>query len=237
MSLIGCSTLAGSHDIDKNSDINNLYNNSNLSKEFAESGTITISYPVVYSKENGNEQLSLKGVEKNSESENISANNNAGKSTKLSHNNNQDMKYAPVIGFTPVHATFQPADNEIWIELERESTMIRIFKGKEKIKEIKGEGKISLAPGEYPLQHKQKSPLWYAPDEYFEKRQLRVPPRGDHFRYRRGALGSFALYPTMDFIIHSGPFWSDEIGGLKLSETDLSSIFSIVNVGAAIVVK
>jgi hypothetical protein len=132
---------------------------------------------------------------------------------------------------------FKPADNEVWIGLNKNSKVIEIYKGQEKIKEIKGEGEISLAPGEYPLQHKQRNPLWYAPDEYFTKRELKVPPKGDHFRYRRGALGPYALYPTMDFIIHSGPFWSNEVGGFKVEESDLASVFLMLNTGTTIVVK
>src|SRR5690606_8603035 len=84
------------------------------------------------------------------------------------------LRYAPIIGFFPLTATFNPADNEVWLELDRESRLLKVFKGKKEIKTIKGEGIVALAPGEYPLQHKQKSPLWYAPDEYFENRELRV---------------------------------------------------------------
>jgi len=156
-------------------------------------------------------------------------------SNKLDKSN--QLRFAPIIGFFPLTATFNPADNEVWLELDRESRQLKVYKGKKEIKTIKGEGIVALAPGEYPLQHKQKSPLWYAPDEYFENRELRVPPRGDNFRYRRGALGAYALYPTMDFIIHSGPFWSKEVGGMKVSESELSSIFLMINVGTPIVVK
>lgn len=147
------------------------------------------------------------------------------------------LPFAPLVGFFPLSIAFKPADNEVWIQILRDKNQIEVFKGQELIKSIQAEGKISLAPGEYPLQHKQRNPLWYAPDEYFSRRELRVPPRGDHFRYRRGALGNYAVYPTMDFAIHSGPFWSEEVGGLKVSETDLASIFVMLNVGTPIVVK
>ncbi len=151
--------------------------------------------------------------------------------------NKSDQQFAPLVGFFPLSIQFKPADNEVWLQIVREKNQLEVYKGKEIIKVIPVEGEIKLASGEYPLQHKQRNPLWYAPDEYFSKRELRIPPRGDHFRYRRGALGNYALYPTMDFVIHSGPFWSEEVGGLKVSESDLASIFVMLNVGTPILVK
>jgi len=148
-----------------------------------------------------------------------------------------NLNFSPLVGFFPLSIQFKPADNEVWIQIDKEKNQIEVYKGKEVLKVIAAEGDVKLAAGEYPLQHKQRNPLWYAPDEYFSRRELRVPPRGDHFRYRRGALGNYALYPTMDFVIHSGPFWSEEVGGLKVSEADLAAIFVMMNVGTPIIVK
>lgn len=203
-------------------------------KQFSNSGTIILSYPISKLINDKNQELSL-----NSDISNIE--NISNKSEKTSTNINTDLvdngKFAPLLGFIPLHSSFQPADNEVWLELDREKSKVNLYRGKEKIKELSAQGKINLTPGQYPLQHKQKSPLWYAPDEYFEKRQLRTPPRGDHFRYRRGALGQYALYPTMDFIIHCGPFMSDEVGGLRLEPNDLLEVFNTLSIGSSIVVK
>lgn len=147
------------------------------------------------------------------------------------------LEFAPLVGFFPLSIQFKPADNEVWMQIIKDQNQIEVYRGKDLIKTIVTEGSVALAPGEYPLQHKQRNPLWYAPDEYFSKRELRVPPRGDHFRYRRGALGNYAVYPTMDFVIHSGPFWSEEVGGLKVSEADLAAIFVMLNIGTPIIVK
>lgn len=157
--------------------------------------------------------------------------------TQLQSQKIDPLEFAPLVGFFPLSIQFKPADNEVWMQIVKEKNQIEVYKGKELIKSISAEGSIALAPGEYPLQHKQRNPLWYAPDEYFSKRELRVPPRGDHFRYRRGALGNYAVYPTMDFVIHSGPFWSEEVGGLKVSEADLASIFVMLYVGTPVIVK
>lgn len=225
-------------------------NNSKVSSKYSPSGTLSLSFPILSENKaqngqwnsnfNANKKIFLdpnNPLVRSANEADSTSNSKIGSVNKSQINPFGTGSYAPLLGFVPVHASFQPADNEMWMELERETSTIRVYKGKEKLKEVKGEGKISLAPGEYPLQHKQKNPLWYAPDEYFEKRQLKIPPRGDHFRYRRGALGSHAIYPTMDFIIHSGPFMSEEIGGLKISDSDLTSIFSLINVGFPIVVK
>lgn len=144
---------------------------------------------------------------------------------------------APLVGYFPPAVTYLPADNETWLEINRENKMIVLYKGKGVIKEIQGEGSVSIAPGDYYLQHKQKQPLWYAPNDYFAKRQLSVPSANDRLRYRRGALGKFALFPTTTFPIHCAPIWTEDVGGLRVSATDLSSIYYMLPVGAPIVVK
>ncbi|MCB0322682.1 MAG: L,D-transpeptidase [Bdellovibrionales bacterium] len=145
--------------------------------------------------------------------------------------------FAPLIGYFPPAHAYLPADNETWLEIDKAGKKLTLFKGKSPIKEMTGEGEISIGSGDYYLQHKQKQPLWYAPDQYFERRQLAVPEPGDRLRYRRGALGSYALYPTTTFPIHCGPVWSEDVGGLRISAADLSSIYYMLPVGAPIVVK
>lgn len=144
---------------------------------------------------------------------------------------------APLIGYFPPLMSFVPAENEIWLEVDRATAKLSLYKGREIVKQIQGEGVVSMNSGEYFLQHKQKAPLWYAPNEYFTKRQLAVPPSENRLRYRRGALGDLALYPTTTFPIHSAPLWSDEVGGLRISEADLASIYFMLPVGAPVVVK
>ena len=144
---------------------------------------------------------------------------------------------APLIGYFPPLMSFVPAENEIWLEVDRTTAKLSLYKGREIVKQIQGEGVVSMNSGEYFLQHKQKAPLWYAPNEYFTKRQLAVPASENRLRYRRGALGDLALYPTTTFPIHSAPLWSDEVGGLRISESDLASIYFMLPVGAPIVVK
>ncbi|MCB0344698.1 MAG: hypothetical protein KDD66_06260 [Bdellovibrionales bacterium] len=142
-----------------------------------------------------------------------------------------------VFAFIPPAVGFTPAENETWLAIERESKTLTLNRGKTVIKEIHGEGVVDLKEGLYALQHKQKRPLWYAPDSYFKERRMNVPQSGDRQRYRRGALGQYVLYPTTTFPIHSGPLWTRDVGGLRLSRADLSSIYYMLPIGASIVVK
>ena len=144
---------------------------------------------------------------------------------------------APLIGYFPPAVSYVPAENETWLEISKAQQKLTLYKGNTVVKTMNIEGSVSLNAGDYFLQHKQKNPLWYAPNEYFAKRQLRVPSEDDRLRYRRGALGRFALFPTNTFPIHSAPVWTAEVGGLRVSETDLHSIFLLVPVGSPVVVK
>ena len=83
----------------------------------------------------------------------------------------------------------------------------------------------------FQVLHKQEDPLWYAPDNYFSARKLPLPNRNSRERFRRGALGLKALFIRRDLPIHSGPFWSKEIGGLRVSEGDMRALYSEIEVG------
>jgi hypothetical protein len=145
--------------------------------------------------------------------------------------------FAPLLGYVPPSIAFVPAQNETWIKLDRKSNTLTVLKGASVVKEIQGEGAVDLEPGVYSLQFKQKDPSWYAPDDYFVKRHLVVPPEGDSRRFRRGALGTYALYPTATFAVHSGSIWSKDVGGLKISKSELSSIYYLLPLGASVQVE
>lgn len=149
----------------------------------------------------------------------------------------EEKLFAPLIGYFPPTLSYLPADNETWLEISKENSKISLYKGTTIIKEMKAEGMASLPNGDYFLQRKQKEPIWYAPDNYFTNRQLKLPSAEDKLRYRKGALGKFALFPTTSFPIHCAPLWSEEVGGLKVTPADLASIYYMIQVGAPIVVK
>lgn len=145
--------------------------------------------------------------------------------------------FAPLLGYIPPVAGFLAAENEAWLEVNRETRLLAVYKGETLIKQIQGEGTVPLEPGNYALQYKQTKPVWYASDEYFRRRHLTVPPGDDHLRYRRGALGPFALYPNDAFPIHSAPVWSDDVGGLRVPQSELREVYYLLPVGSTVVVR
>lgn len=176
-------------------------------KDFVESGTIIISHQVPL------------------------------KTAPVAFHSTEEKLFAPLIGYFPPTLSYLPAENETWLEINKANSKISLYKGTTIIKEMKAEGSSSLPTGDYFLQRKQKEPIWYAPDNYFTNRQLKLPSADDKLRYRKGALGKFALFPTTSFPIHCAPLWSEDVGGLKVTPLDLASIYYMIQVGAPIVVK
>jgi hypothetical protein len=91
-----------------------------------------------------------------------------------------------------------------------------------------------LKAGTYTLAHKQRNPLWYAPQEYFSARGMPVPSEGDKNRFLRGAYGDFALFIDAETAIHSGPFDLEELTGARCEEKDMSKIFYSLEIGDSI---
>jgi len=148
-----------------------------------------------------------------------------------------NQSYSPVVGYIPPLSGILPASNEFWVEIDTHAMTVSVFRGDEKVKSVQAEGTVPLAPGKYALQYKQKFPTWYAPNSYFEKRKLDVPSEQDKSRFRKGALGDYALYPTSEFAIHCSPVPSSDVGGIRLPKQELSSLFQQLPLGTSVVVK
>jgi hypothetical protein len=99
------------------------------------------------------------------------------------------------------------------------------------------EGAKNLTPGSFKLIHKQRHPLWQAPAEYFTKRNVPVPAEGSSSRLLKGALGDFALFINEKTPIHSGSAWSEDVGGVKLSDSSLAQLYYRVDVGTSVVIE
>lgn len=95
----------------------------------------------------------------------------------------------------------------------------------------------SMRPGRYTVALKQANPLWYAPASYFTQRSLPVPAEGSRERFKRGALGSYAIFLNEQTPIHTGPVGMPEIGGLRISPQEMSQIFEAIEVGAPVEVR
>ena len=148
------------------------------------------------------------------------------------------MQFAPLIGYFPAQSSFLPADNELWLEIHRGTNEVVLYRGKEELKTVYAEGKLSsLKPGDYILQHKQENPLWYANNAYFAKRNLPIPASNDSSRYLRAALGSYVLYPSSNTPIHCARVWTRDVGGLKIAERDASELYTDLPIGSLITIK
>ena len=124
-----------------------------------------------------------------------------------------------------------------WLSIDTSAKKVVLMEGDRVVDAAAVENLGNVKAGTYQLLHKQRNPLWYAPDGYFSRRNLKVPPQGDRSRYRRGALGDFALFIDKDTPIHSSPVWADDVGGIRVAEGDLSRLYYRLDVGSFIEVK
>lgn len=136
-----------------------------------------------------------------------------------------------MLGFMPLP---KAAHVGIWLSIDRSSKMLTVMDGDKEVSMAAGDGVDKLKTGVYQVLHKQRNALWYAPDSYFTARNLKVPPQGDRARYRRGALGDFVVFINKDTPIYSGPFWVEDVGGIRLSDEDMSRLYYRIDVGSPI---
>lgn len=139
-----------------------------------------------------------------------------------------------LLGFMPVGKQIRLGS---WVSIDRASRLISIMEGDRQTAVLSGDGIDSLKPGIYRVLHKQKNALWYAPDSYFSARALPVPAQGDRSRFRRGALGEFVVYLDKTTPIHSGPVWSEEIGGARIDESELSRLYYSLDIGTQVEIR
>jgi hypothetical protein len=102
---------------------------------------------------------------------------------------------------------------------------------------VKTEGAQLLPRGSFSVTMKEENPLWYAPKEYFVNRAMPVPSEGSRERFKRAALGDRTIYLNDQTPIHSGPVWLKEIGGLRVPNTQMDQLFSMVSVGTRVEVR
>ena len=124
-----------------------------------------------------------------------------------------------------------------WLSIDTQEGLVKLMTGEHALSSFRAEGLENLALGSYQVLHKQKAPLWYAPDRYFESRALSIPPQGDKSRYRKGALGDFVIYIARDIPIHDAPVWSSEVGGIRIPSNEIPGIYERLEVGSPVEIK
>lgn len=139
-----------------------------------------------------------------------------------------------LLGFIPVIPSLDVKGS--WISIDSSTKTVSLMNGDAVARTFSAQVG-ELPKGEFQLLHKQRAPLWYAPDSYFAARRLNVPAQGDRSRFRRGALGEYALFINKDTPIHSGPVWLDEIGGIRISDAEMMQLYPIFEIGDRVVIK
>ncbi len=88
-----------------------------------------------------------------------------------------------------------------------------------------------IRPGSYRVQLISSSPVWYAPNTYYERRSLPTPPEGSIQRYLKGALGNHAIFLDSSLAVHSAMEWSEDVGGIQVSNEVFEHLLSHLDVG------
>lgn len=88
-----------------------------------------------------------------------------------------------------------------------------------------------IKPGSYRVQLISSNPVWYAPDSYYQRRSLPAPPEGSIQRYLKGALGSHAIFFESSLALHSALEWSDDVGGIQVSDSLFEHLLDTIKVG------
>lgn len=143
----------------------------------------------------------------------------------------------PLLGFMPTKQAVESTRQGSWLLITRSSRKIEVVQDGKTTTVISGDGVQSLRPGTYTIAHKQETPLWYAPDQYFALRDIEIPTNNETERFRRGALGTAAVFLDADTPIHNGPVWRDEIGGVRIDDQGMLALFNTLKVGDAVEVR
>lgn len=129
----------------------------------------------------------------------------------------------------------QSEDNSLVID--RLSGTLLLSRGNKilrKFEFLKGLGK--LKKGALTVASIEESPVWNAPDEYFTNRNMDIPEIGAIERELKGALGEIALRLSDNTILHNSPIWTNEIGGIKVSDNELKILSNYLKVGSKVLV-
>lgn len=149
-----------------------------------------------------------------------------------------ELEIDPVLGFMPSQKTeVKAARQGNWLRINRSARKLELMNGGDSTLSISGDGVQALQPGTYKIMHKQETPLWYAPDAYFEVRDLDLPSNNENERYRRGALGTAAVFLDQDTPIHNGPIWREEIGGVRVDDKAMNALFAALPIGAVVEIR
>jgi hypothetical protein len=147
------------------------------------------------------------------------------------------MSFMPVAPQIPDFGLHASADTKMWVFIDTVQKTLLINRGDENILSAPIDHSQGIKQGKFSIVLKQSDPLWYAPDEYFAKRNQSIPPSGSSDRFRKGALGVHAIFLEEDLVLHSSPLKDPSINGVQISASEMVSIYSILEPGTEILVR
>lgn len=147
------------------------------------------------------------------------------------------MAFMPVLPEIPELPGRIDPEQKLSVVIDVTSKTISVKRGTEELIQSDITASEDLTKGEFSVTLKQASPLWYAPDDYFLMRGQEPPIEGSSERYRKGALGSYAIFLNDGVIIHSSPIPDPLINGFLLDDDKITSIYSILEPGMRIIVQ
>jgi lipoprotein-anchoring transpeptidase ErfK/SrfK len=144
------------------------------------------------------------------------------------------MPIAPVI---PDFGVKSYNSNEMWVFIDSFNNSIEINKGDENILTAQAKSSSGTTQGKFSVALKEENALWYANDNYFAKRSQRMPAEGSSDRYRKGALGEYAVFLSGGMVIHSSPLFDDSVTGFQVTEDEIRSIYNLLQPGTKIIIR
>lgn len=103
----------------------------------------------------------------------------------------------------------------------------------------------SIPAGAYKVGLIQQNPRWYAPDSYYTRRKLSVPPAGSAPRFLKGALGIGAIFlqplnalnSLLQIPLHCAREFSEDVGGVQLHEDTYLELQRALKLGNTVVIE
>ena len=102
-----------------------------------------------------------------------------------------------------------------------------------------------LPSGTYKVRLVQRNPRWYAPDSYYSRRKLLVPPAGSAPRFLKGALGIGAIFlqplnalnSLLQIPLHCAKEFTEDVAGIQVPEKTYQELQEAVELGNTIVIE
>ncbi len=103
----------------------------------------------------------------------------------------------------------------------------------------------SVPSGAYKVGLIQRNPRWYAPDAYYTRRNLKVPPAGSAPRFLKGALGIGAIFlqplnalnTLLQIPLHCAKEYTEDVGGVQVPEETYLELQRAVELGKTVVIE